>query len=58
MMFRADLYSRFIGATIVDALLRLAMMMVFSVRVWEILDCLREYCLNGYVNREGYVNGK
>lgn len=58
MMFRADLYSRVIGATIMDALLRLAIMFVFSVRVWEILFCLKEYCLNGYVNREGYVNGR
>ena len=58
MMFKADLYSRFIGATIVDAVMRLAMKTVFSVRVWVILDCLREYCLNGYVNIWGYVNGR
>lgn len=57
-MFRADLYSRVLGATIVDAILRLTMMMCFSVRTWVILDCLREYCLNGYVNRCGYVNGR
>lgn len=58
MMFRADMYSRVIGATIVDAVMRLAMKMIFSVRAWMILDCLREYCLNGYVNRRGYVNGR
>ena len=41
-----------------DALLRLAIMFVFSVRAWVILDYLKEYCLNGYVNIWGYVNGR
>ena len=78
MMFRADLYSRFLGATIVDALLCLIMKtddrvctgpevlsdtgfyiyLFFSEMAWEILYCLKEYCLNGYVNVRGYVNGK
>lgn len=70
MMFRADLYSRFVGATIVDALLRLItkvdekvctgpevlsdtgfdIYLFFSVRVWVVLNYLKEYCLKGYVN--------
>ena len=78
MMFKADLYSRVIGATIVDAFLRLITRMdervctgpevlsdtgfdiylFISVRAWMILDCLKEYCLNGYVNIWGYVNGR
>lgn len=78
MMFRADLYSRFVSATVVDALLRLITRMdekvctgpevlsdtgfdiylFISVRVWVVLDYLKEYCLNGYVNIWGYVNGR